>query len=181
MSNLMRLLVFQLFLLILFFIILKVQNTMSFGEPDPGAVDLQITIVKGDVKDPKHTLTLRHSGSHAWGLMKVKWVIAPGSNVEKFFITRKRDSPQVFKFYDTPPWPFYRHTGSATVKNISPEEEVEYIYAIHWKDTKGDTYCFDPKIAVKSNTKDDLDLLVYILYLILVTVSFLFRKKFIYK
>ena len=182
MSNLVRLLVFQLFLLILFYFILRFQNTLSFGKPDPKAVDLQITIVKGDVKDPKHTLTLRHSGSHAWELKKVKWVIADSSNVESFFITRKKKSRQVFKFYDTPPWPFYQHEGSATVKYFSPEETgTEYNYAIHWKDTTGNNYCFDPKIAVKSNTLNDLDLWFYILYLVLAASSFLLRKKFLYK
>ena len=181
MSNLMRLLLFQLFLLILFYIILRFQNTLSFGDPDPEAVDLQITIVKGDVSND--SLTLEHDGTGlAHGTMKVKWVIADSSNVKSFFITRKKGSRQVFKFYDTPPWPFYQDEGSATVKYFSPKEKgIVYNYAIHWKDTKGDTYCFDPKIAVKSNTLKDLDLWFYILYLVLVVSSFLLRKKFLYK
>lgn len=178
MSNLTRLFLFQLFLLLLFFIILKVQNTISFGKPGPGAVDLQIIIVKGDVRDS--SLILNPSDGYAYQKMKVKWVIAAGSNVKSFFISRKKGSPQIFKFYDLPLWLLYQHEGDATVKK-DVADGTEYVYSIHWKDTTGKKYVFDPKISVKPNPLLDLDFLFYILYFASVIISFIFRKKFLYK
>ncbi|MEO6723015.1 MAG: hypothetical protein ABIN67_21800 [Ferruginibacter sp.] len=152
---------------------------MSFGKVDVAAVDLKITIVKGDVSNSSLILDPAGIGD-AYQNKKVKWVIAAGSNVGSFFITKKDGSEQIFDWYDRPPWPFYIKEGKATVKGDAPIGSI-YDYTIHWKDTAGKKYHWDPKIAVKSDSLYDLDLLFYILYLVSAMVSFIFRKRFLYK
>ena len=107
---------------------------------------------------------------------KVTWQIDRSSHVEYFRIEEKPKSSQIFILGFHPP---SKNTtsGWGTVDGFRNDGTV-YSYTICYKmlnDTKERT--FDPKIAVKSNTLDIIQLLIFIVYGVLAILTFGFFRK----
>ena len=114
---------------------------------------ITITIMQGNLQDS--TLILVPSADSVIvveGKQKVRWKIAPGSNVGTFRIKKKDTSIGIFSILNPPP---KGHTDDGEGKvSGTVDSGDKYYYDIFWKlpnESKERERRFDPKLAVNSS------------------------------
>jgi hypothetical protein len=148
-------------------------NSITSAESPPSIITVKGKKPQNDslILDPDAKLA---APGYKW--RKVTWNIDPLSKVDSFYIEKKPGSKQIFILGFHPP-SRYTTSGWGTVDPLR-NKETEYNYTIAYKmhgDNKERT--FDPKIAVKSNTLDIIELLIIIAYGVLAILTFGFFRK----
>jgi len=104
-----------------------------------------ILIKSGNVSDGELDLSDRGNTKADKGSI-ILWQMNPQSNVDSFEIRIKTDPDDIFS---TQPHKV-GNQWKATIKTDAPDF-AECEYAIPWKDSNGNDFEHDPKIAVKSS------------------------------
>ena len=170
----------QLVLATVFYIILVSSASFNFGNSVRNDVKIKIGHGNTSAGPDSGKLILYPAESEAHKGDTVSWSIDTTiSNVDSFWIEKKKDSTEIFKSGKKPP---SKHTkkGSGTIKSIFIKDKAVYYYTIHWKDKQGIVeYKFDPKIAINP-TSYFIEQIIYIaygLFALLLSLRFFLKRN----